>query len=121
MIIARLRPGFRAAALFVPLFAAAGCGSPEKGPPATSTAAATLDRLLTAAHEQVITASVSTQLKYKRPIDRLPAVSLADAEARAAAAKTLLDTLGTVKRTDLTPKCALARISVDAVRLHDLP
>ncbi|MEO8448443.1 MAG: DUF885 domain-containing protein [Gemmatimonadota bacterium] len=103
MIIARLRLGLRATALCVPLFAAAGCASPEKGAPATSTAATTLDRLLTAAHEQGISANVSTQLKYKRPIDRLPAVSLADAEARAAVATALLDTLATVKRAELSP------------------
>lgn len=66
-------------------------------------ASATLDRLLTAAHEQTIAGSVAAQLKYGRPVERLPSVSLAGAEARAAVAQALLDTLATVDRDALSP------------------
>ncbi len=73
------------------------------GSPARPDASATLDRLLTAAHEQTIAASVAAQLKYGRPVERLPSVSLAGAEARAAVAQALLDTLATLDRDALTP------------------
>ena len=77
-----------------------GCSkSPAATPPDASV---TLTRLLNAAHEQSVSASLSAQLKYARPIDRLPSVSLADEEARAATAKALLDTLATVPRASLS-------------------
>ena len=82
------------------LVAATGCSKAPKAAPANSSAA--LTRLLDAAHEYTIQGSLSSQLKYGRPIDRLPGVSLAAEEVRAAAAKALLDTLATIARVSLS-------------------
>ena len=82
------------------LVAATGCSKAPKAAPANSSAA--LTRLLDAAHEYTIQGSLSSQLKYGRPIDRLPGVSLAAEEARAATAKSLLDTLATIARVSLS-------------------
>ena len=88
---------FLAAALLSVL---AGCSTPPEAGP--SIGSATLSRVLDAAHEQSIQADVRTQLKYGRPVERLASVSLAAEEARAATAKALLDTLGTVPRAPLS-------------------
>ena len=88
-----------AAATVLSLLLVSCTSKPQAG---ASVASATLSRLLTAAHEQSIEASIAAQLKYSRPIERLTSVSLASAERRAAVAKALLDTLATVPRTALS-------------------
>ena len=85
---------------FAASFLVAGCSAKDDA--GTASAPATLARLLTAAHEQSIATSILTQLKYARPIERLTSVSLAVAEANAATAKALLDTLATVNRSTLS-------------------
>lgn len=82
----------------------AGCA--PAGAPASADHSATLTRLLDAANETSIRASVPTQLRLGRPIERLPLGSLAEAEARAATARALLDTLATI------PRAALAETEV---------
>ncbi len=77
-------------------------GARRHPPAAPSDGSATLTRLLDAAPEQAIRASVAAQLKYARPIERLPSVSLAEEEARARTATALLDTLATVPRESLS-------------------
>ena len=78
----------------------AGCSAAAPKP--GTDGSATLTRLLTAAHEEGIRASVATQLRYGRPIERLPLGTLAEAEAMARTAKALLDTLATVPREGLS-------------------
>lgn len=78
----------------------AGCSTAPKPTPADGSA--TLTRLLDAAHEQTIRGSISDQLRYGRPIERLPGLSLADEEAKARVAQALLDTLATVPRASLS-------------------
>ncbi len=73
---------------------------------------AALSRLLTAAHERAIQGSPTLQMRYGRPIERLPSVSLAADEADAAFARALLDTLRTIDRKALS---ALQQVSAETL------
>jgi len=87
---------------------------------------AVLARLLTAAHEQSIRNSLALQSRYGRSIEQLPRVPLAAAEADAALARALLDTLATIDRKALSPTEQVSaetlgwvlQGTVDAVRFH---
>ncbi len=81
--------------------AVGGCAAPKPSA-APSAGSATLERLLTLAHERTIANSISLQAKYRRPIERLPEVSLASREGEAAFSKALLDTLATIDRATLS-------------------
>ena len=74
---------------------------------------AVLARLLKAAHERTIENSLTLQTRYRRPIERLPRISLAAEEADAAFARALLDTLGTIDRAALSPS---EQVSAETLR-----
>lgn len=90
----------RSIAFLFLVVAVAACSKAES--PASSGASASLTHLLDAAHEETIAASFSAQIKYSRPIERLPDLSLAGEERRAAKARAWLDTLATIPRDGLT-------------------
>lgn len=84
------------------LIAVAAVGCDKVAEPASSGASAQLARLLDATHEEGIQGSFSAQVKYSRPIERLPDLSLAAEEQRAATAKARLDSLASIPRDGLT-------------------
>ncbi len=81
-------------------FALLACG--ESARPVAKGSSAPLTYLLDAVQEEGIRESIPAQLKYSRPIERLPDVTLAGDEARAARAKRLLDSLNAIPRESLS-------------------
>ncbi len=94
------RSSGRVCVLLLTALGACSRPTPDAG---TSAASATLDRLLTLAHERSISNSIALQTKYQRPITRLPRVSLEAAQDEAAFARALLDTLASIDREKLSP------------------
>ncbi|MEO7963485.1 MAG: DUF885 family protein, partial [Gemmatimonadaceae bacterium] len=105
-----IRPTLLAVVSFVAVAATTSC---DKTPPAkSSNGSATLTRLLDVVQEENVKESIGMQLKYSRPIERLPDVTLAGEEARAAHAKALLDTLAAIPRESLSEQ---EQVSADVV------
>lgn len=74
----------------------------RNSPPEAKGSPAALTHLLDVVQEDNIRESIPAQLKYSRPIERLPDVTLAGDEARAVRARALLDSLNAIPRESLT-------------------